>query len=81
VFVNRRAAARYRGPGINYTGHERGSPGIYHFSFLKQFFMNKCFVVEIFLRSKNIRECVDKNSDPDVGLREIAVCYRISLVR
>ena len=44
--------ARYRGPGINYTGHARGSPGIYHFSFLKQFFMNKCFVVEIFLRSK-----------------------------
>jgi hypothetical protein len=43
--------------------------------------MNKCFRVEMFLRSKNIRECVGgKNSDPDVGLRETAVCYRISLV-
>jgi hypothetical protein len=42
--------------------------------------MNKCFIVEIFLRSKNIRECVEKNSDPDVGLRKTAVCYRISLV-
>jgi len=33
-------------------------------------------MVEILCGGKNIRECVEKNSDPDVGLRKLQYATR-----
>ena len=68
MFLNRRAAARYRALA-SIIPAARGSAGICRFSFLSNF-MNKCFIVEIFWGEK-IFVNVSKNSDPDVGLRKL----------
>jgi len=63
------------GPDISYTGPREVSPGICHFSFLSNFFMNKCFVVEIFWGEKYSWN-VSKNLDSEVGLRKLQYATR-----
>ena len=73
VFLNRRAAARYRALASTIPGRERFSWNL-SFQSSKQIFMNKCFIINILRRKIFVN--VSKNSDPDVGLRKLQYATR-----
>jgi len=73
VFLNRRAAERYRAVASIIPGRERLSWNL-SFKFSKQFSWINVLKWK-YSEEKNINECV-KNSDPDVGLRKLQYATR-----
>ena len=73
VFLNRRAAARYRALASIIAG-ARDAPGICHFSVLSNFHELMFYSGNILRRKIFVN--VSKNSDPDVGLRKLQYATR-----